>query len=171
MQTKDLEIGMIVGVESRGGGGAASATRAMVLDNRRWSRRLRFEAFSLGGGKNSGIPLAMESVERRLIDDEIVTLSASWVHRLTNPSRILGPWDEVQAQAAIQKQVQADYHSKQSADREAFKIAHSEDEVAAGDHDVNLRLIPGHASGTAPANYSISRADLHKLLAAAGGAS
>jgi hypothetical protein len=174
MQTKDLTPGLVVGYVGRRDGHPATATRAIVLDDRRWKLN-RFSwglnRFAPGSGKDSGIPVAYEVVDYTY-DDEGNRVASPihggkhWVARLINPAMILGTWDEVEKAADRQRATEAERREAQAADRASYDVAKAADTAAAAAFGVTIWT--NSSGGPAPGTYVISRGDLLKLLAAAG---
>jgi hypothetical protein len=168
MQAKDLKVGTLVG--HKRGNSYGDPTRCIVLDNRRWRRQFRSEDYRPGDGKGSGIPLAFETRETKLVDGEIQVGGAIWKFLLANPKDILGPWDEVVEATARQKESQAKYRADEDARHDRWDAANGADKARAA--KLGVRITPGGSASNcgfdAPRTYTISREDLHLLLDLAG---
>jgi len=162
MQAKDLTVGMIVGYHPHRDGSAASAQRAIVMDTNRWTPRNPFGRLSggiaKGSGKGSGIPLMVEGT---------FSGQTEWRPTLANPANIRGPWDEVVAQAEADAQRTADVNARRRAAQYAHAVAFAADTARAEKFEVSISTSQPTGFAEAPARYTLSRADLLKLLAAA----
>jgi hypothetical protein len=168
MQAKDLKVGTLVG--HKRGNSYGDPTRCIVLDNRRWRRQFRSEDYRPGDGKGSGIPLAFETRETKLVDGEIQVGGAIWKFLLANPKDILGPWDEVVERTAQEKENRTKYLAEKKAREDRWDAAKGADKARAAKLGVHITpTTTAHDSSTdAPRSYTISREDLHLLLDLAG---